>query len=290
MRTIWSSLATLLALVGLVPPGSAHAQGWSLADTRRVAKADASFTPAEWKVADGAVAALKQWVDREGRRLTISTTCSWKGVPGGFKPGEAIAVSVKIDQRQNTQTGYDSWVKLYAGEEGGNEADGPDAAASWRDGAVSRVASGQFVAPKASAKRFIIRAHCKVAGDAHDTIYVYSHRDGAVQPPPAAGANPPTPPGAALPAAAGDAWTGAWSTNFGAMTLARSGQQVTGRYDYRGGRIEGQLQGQVLRGTWVQDNARGHFVFRLSPDGRSFEGRWGRGAADSDGGEWKGAR
>ncbi len=46
---------------------------------------------------------------------------------------------------------------------------GPDAAASWRDGAVSRVASGQFVAPKASAKRFIIRAHCKVAGDAHDT-------------------------------------------------------------------------------------------------------------------------
>lgn len=290
MHSIRSSLVTLLTLAGLAQLGSAQAQGWTLTDTRRVAKADTSYTPAEWKVADGSVAALKQWVDREGRRLTISTTCSWKGVPGGFRPGEAIAVSVKVDQRQNTQTGYDSWVKLYAGEEGGNETDGPDAAAGWRDGAVSRTASGQFIAPNAGARRFIIRAHCKVAGDAHDTIYVYSHRDGPAAAPTAAGASPPTAPGAGTPATAGDAWSGAWSTNFGAMTLARSGRQVTGRYDYRGGRIEGLLDGQVLRGTWIQDNARGHFVFHLSPDGRSFQGRWGRGAADSDGGEWRGSR
>lgn len=288
MSALRSSLIVVAAMAGLAHGEVVLAQGWTLTDTRRVTKADTSYTPAEWKVADGGVAALKQWVDRDGRRLAINTTCSWKGVPGGFKPGEVIPVSVKIDQRQNTQTGYDSWVKLYAGEEGGNEADGPDAAAGWREGAASRTASGQITVPKGSARAFIIRAHCKVAGDAHDTLYVYTWRDGLAAT--GGGVGAAAPPGPGTPAAAHDGWSGAWSTNFGAMTLSQAGSQVTGRYDYRGGRIEGRLDGRVLRGTWIQDNARGHFVFRLAADGRSFQGRWGRGSADSDGGDWQGSR
>ena len=54
--------------------------------------------------------------------------------------------------------------------------------------------------------------------------------------------------------------------------------------------LGGTVQGDTLRGQWTQENAAGHFAFRLSADGRSFRGSWGRGAADSDGGPWEGTR
>ena len=262
------------------------AQNWTLVETRRAVKADTSHPPAEWRVGDHATAALKQWVDADRRRMTISATCSWQGIPGGMAPGTDFPVSVKIEQLQNSQTGYDTWVKLYPGEEGGNEGDGPSANASWREGAVSRSERGTFRAPRGSKQRYYIRAQCKVAGDYHETWYYYRFDQGLAAPATGQPSSPsPAPAAVALPS-----WTGVWTSNFGAMRLSQQAGRVTGSYDYKGGRIDGELSGNTLRGRWMQDNASGHFVFHLSADGSRFDGSWGRGAADSDGGPWRGTR
>ncbi|MBL8311397.1 MAG: hypothetical protein JNL19_13310 [Burkholderiales bacterium] len=281
-------VAFALAGLWVIQSPSLFAQNWSLVETRRTVKPDRSHTPAEWRLGEHSVAALKQWVDNDRRRQTIAATCSWQGIPGGIAPGASFAVSVKIDQSQNTQTGYDTWVKLYPGEEGGNEGDGPSASASWREGAVAHTDKATLRAPRGGSQRYYIRAQCKVAGDYHETIFYYRFAPGAaqVQVPPVA---TPTPP-AAPAAASAVSWTGDWSTNFGAMQLTQRGSHVSGAYDYRGGRLEGELVANVLRGRWTQDNASGHFVFQLSADGRRFDGRWGRGTADSDGGVWQGSR
>ena len=57
----------------------------------------------------------------------------------------------------------------------------------------------------------------------------------------------------------------------------------------KNGRIEGTVQGDVLRGKWYQSNGSGSFEFRLSADGRSFLGRWGTGQTLT-GGSWNGTR
>ena len=266
----------------------AQAQNWTLVETKRVVKADTSHPAAEWRVGDHASAALKQWIDADRRRMTISATCSWQGIPGGMAPGTNFPVSVKIEQLQNSQTGYDTWVKLYPGEEGGNEGDGPGALASWRESAVTHSERGTFRAPRGSKQRFYIRAQCKVAGDYHETWYYYRFDQGvAAQPAPP---RPQTAPSSSPAAAAVPSWAGGWASNFGAMRLSQQGSRVTGSYDYKGGQIDGQISGNTLRGRWTQDNASGHFVFHLSGDGRRFDGSWGRGGADSDGGAWQGTR
>lgn len=91
-------------------------------------------------------------------------------------------------------------------------------------------------------------------------------------------------------AASGTAdWSGSWATNFNAMTLVQKGNRVTGTYAYKGGRIEGTVQGSVLKGKWFQSNGSGSFEFRLAADGRSFKGRWGNGQTLT-GGVWNGRR
>ncbi len=70
----------------------AQAQNWTLVETKRVVKADTSHPAAEWRVGDHASAALKQWIDADRRRMTISATCSWQGIPGGMAPGTNFPV------------------------------------------------------------------------------------------------------------------------------------------------------------------------------------------------------
>ncbi len=94
-------------------------------------------------------------------------------------------------------------------------------------------------------------------------------------------------PPAAVPSSG--AWAGTWDTAFGTMVLQQQGSKVNGTYDYKDGHIEGTAQGAELRGTWVQANARGRFVFKLSGDGRSFTGTWGYGESTTNGG-WSGTR
>lgn len=84
-------------------------------------------------------------------------------------------------------------------------------------------------------------------------------------------------------------WSGAWSTNFNRLVLSQKGTTVTGTYAHKNGRIEGTVQGDVLRGKWYQDNGTGTFEFHLASDQRSFKGRWGRGSTLA-GGSWNGSR
>lgn len=84
-------------------------------------------------------------------------------------------------------------------------------------------------------------------------------------------------------------WAGAWSSNFGRIRLQQNGSRVTGAYDYKGGRLEGTVAGNVLQGRWTQTNGSGLFEFRMGADGRSFSGRWGNGETLS-GGDWNGRR
>ncbi len=100
-------------------------------------------------------------------------------------------------------------------------------------------------------------------------------------------AAPVATPSPAVPSSG--AWAGTWNTAFGTMVLQQQGSKVTGTYDYKDGRIEGTVQGAEFRGSWVQANGRGRFVFKLSADGRSFTGTWGYGDSTTDGG-WSGTR
>ncbi len=78
-------------------------------------------------------------------------------------------------------------------------------------------------------------------------------------------------------------WTGTWNTVWrdgGAqMILEQQGGQVFGSYQPFDGIIEAKVEGNVLKGRWVQKNRQGSFIFTLSPDGKTFLGRF-------DSGEW----
>ena len=79
---------------------------------------------------------------------------------------------------------------------------------------------------------------------------------------------------------------GKWKTNYKVLTLVQVGNEVSGTYPYMEGRIQGMLDGRILKGTWYQSNGSGSFVFEFAPDGRSFDGRYeqkGRWHEDWDG-------
>lgn len=85
-----------------------------------------------------------------------------------------------------------------------------------------------------------------------------------------------------------DGWSGRWDTYWrdgeARMLLQQNGDAVSGTYEPGEGRIEGRIEGQVLRGSWFQDGTSGAIVFALSGDGQSFTGRF------VDGEYWNGMR
>lgn len=78
-------------------------------------------------------------------------------------------------------------------------------------------------------------------------------------------------------------WKGRWDTFWrdgaAVVELEVDGTSVTGTYEPGSGRIEGQIEGQVLRGRWFEDDVSGGLIFGISDDGQSFTGRF-------DTGEW----
>jgi len=72
-------------------------------------------------------------------------------------------------------------------------------------------------------------------------------------------------------------WQTYWRTGSAVLSLEQSGDDVTGSYQPDDGRIEGTVEGRVLRGTWEQTGAAGRFVFALSQDGEVLTGRFGNG-------------
>ena len=78
-------------------------------------------------------------------------------------------------------------------------------------------------------------------------------------------------------------WSGRWDTFWrdgaAVVELQQDGSSVTGTYEPGSGRIEGHVDGQVLRGRWFEDQVSGQLIFAISDDGESFTGRF-------DTGEW----
>jgi MscS family membrane protein len=101
--------------------------------------------------------------------------------------------------------------------------------------------------------------------------------------------------GAAGPGPKPADWSGVWQTTFGVLNLNQNGNQVTGTYPYRKGRLKGEVVGNVLRGRWYEgqanwDEYRGDFEFKMSPDGNHYVGRWGKGFGKPLLGRWVGRR
>ncbi len=71
---------------------------------------------------------------------------------------------------------------------------------------------------------------------------------------------------------------GVWFTDFGEMHLTQQGNQVSGTYDYDGGKLTGTVTDSVLRFQWTQAGGKGSGRFLLAADGKSFKGYWYRGA------------
>lgn len=95
----------------------------------------------------------------------------------------------------------------------------------------------------------------------------------------------------------GPTFTGTWDTSFGKMTLTQSGTSVSGSYDYYGGKLQGTLEGNILKCTWSQSHdgvaRKGKCSFELASDGNSFSGGWNyilSDGSDGNGGGWGGKR
>jgi hypothetical protein len=72
-------------------------------------------------------------------------------------------------------------------------------------------------------------------------------------------------------------WQTFWRTGSALLTLEQEGDRVTGTYAPDDGRIEGIVEGRVLRATWAQPGSSGQVVFALSQDGLVLTGRFGNG-------------
>ena len=79
-------------------------------------------------------------------------------------------------------------------------------------------------------------------------------------------------------------WQSFWRNGQALLILNQQGDEVTGTYEPNRGKIEGRLDGRILKGRWEQPGAAGTFLFTLSEDGQTFTGRF-------DSGEyWNGRR
>jgi len=100
---------------------------------------------------------------------------------------------------------------------------------------------------------------------------------------------------------AGGTYTGVWfSPQYGEMHLEQNGSTVIGEYtkDDRAGKIQGTVQGNLLRFAWTEERelvvgrsninrGRGYFRYVLGDDGRhNILGEWGIDDAEYGGGPW----
>lgn len=87
---------------------------------------------------------------------------------------------------------------------------------------------------------------------------------------------------------------GVYQTNFGRLTLNRSGNSVTGKYANGKGSLKGQISGNTLRGTYIWDGNKryeGTFEMKFSRDGSSFDGSYQRQSPNTTGKRnWDGTR
>ena len=163
----------ILLCLGIQP---VQAKGvWILTETKCDIVKDPSYTPARWIAGRGGVAAEKRWSSPSGdSHSVILANFTWSGIPETISEGQEYQLSVVLDQKANSNTGVDPWLKIYSAVEGGAESDGPDATTSWRQSSSLRKATGRLIAPKSSGQRMYIRVQCKIHGDYYHVRYCYS--------------------------------------------------------------------------------------------------------------------
>lgn len=103
----------------------------------------------------------------------------------------------------------------------------------------------------------------------------------------------------------GGSFTGVWhSPQYGEMHMVQTGSQVVGEYtkNERRGRIQGTVQGNVMRFEWTerrelisgvpqQTRGRGYFVYAIGQDEDHYiQGRWGVDDDNDGGGAWEAVR
>jgi hypothetical protein len=99
----------------------------------------------------------------------------------------------------------------------------------------------------------------------------------------------------------GGNFTGVWhSPQYGEMHMVQTGSAVVGRYtkDERSGRIQGTVQGDVMRFEWTEDRemvsgvpstsrGRGYFRYSIDQSGtHNVLGEWGIDDSETGGGPW----
>jgi alkaline phosphatase D len=87
-------------------------------------------------------------------------------------------------------------------------------------------------------------------------------------------------------------FTGTWTTTFGTLTISQEGDVATGTYPHKGGLIQGEQDGRVLRGRWFEPEHEKEGTFELTIDaaGNSFNGSWSYADSARKDGDWHGAR
>jgi hypothetical protein len=87
----------------------------------------------------------------------------------------------------------------------------------------------------------------------------------------------------------GKNFNGLWDSNWGQIDLRQQGSHVHGRFTgFRSGSVSGESKGNLFLFTWTQRENRqwGRGYLKMSPDGKSLEGKWGYQKDYEDGGRW----
>ena len=239
-----------------------RAQGiWTLTDTKIEVVKDPSYTPAQWIAGTGGVAAEKRWSNPSGDiHSVILASFSWTGIPQQVSEGQEYRVSVQLDQQANNQTGHDPWIKVYSALVGGNEADGPDATASWRQSSCQRKGTGTLTAPKSNGQQMYIRVQCKVAGDYYRVRYFYSLQGHKAT---------PLNLGPVLTVVENGAWKGTWTRRPGTQIFDAVWSHP------QGGEIHDVLEIESMQGNRVvlyRRGNQGRYYGQIAPDGHSLQG------------------
>lgn len=80
--------------------------------------------------------------------------------------------------------------------------------------------------------------------------------------------------------------SGSYTSNWGAVTLRQNGNHVSGTYVYQDGRIDGTIEGNMLRYTWREHDTTGRGIWVVASNGELI-GTWGVGQDDLAGGGWR---
>jgi hypothetical protein len=80
--------------------------------------------------------------------------------------------------------------------------------------------------------------------------------------------------------------SGNYTSNWGQVSLRQIGTKVVGTYVYQEGRLEGTLDGNMLRYTWREHDATGRGVWVVASNGELI-GTWGVKDDDLSGGGWR---